>query len=63
MNIHLVFYFLGISIVFLSHLIMLGGSPGARSHALTNIFAGCCIAYYFMNKEGYTFLKILLTPA
>jgi hypothetical protein len=55
MNYHLVLYFIGISIVFLSHLMMLGGSPGARNHALMNLFAGVCIAYYFMNKEGYIY--------
>ena len=53
MDIHLALYFLGISIVFLSHLMMLGGSTGARNHAILNLFAGLCIAYYFMNKEGY----------
>ena len=53
MDIHLALYFLGISIVLLSHLVMLGGSPGARNHAITNLFAAGCIAYYFMNKEGY----------
>ena len=53
MDLHLAFYFLGISIVFLTHLMMLGGSTGARNHALTNLFAGACIAYYFMNREGY----------
>jgi len=53
MDIHLIFYFIGIAIVFASHLMMLTGSPGARNHALLNLFAAACIAYYFMNKEGY----------
>lgn len=53
MGIHLIFYFIGIAIVFASHIMMLNGPPGARNHALVNIFAATCIAYYFMNKEGY----------
>jgi len=53
MDLHLVFYFIGIAIVFLSHIVMLGGSDGMRNHALLNLFAAACIAYYFMNKEGY----------
>ena len=53
MDIDLVFYFIGIAIVFLSHIVMLGGSDGMRNHALLNLFAAACIAYYFMNKEGY----------
>jgi len=24
-----------------------------RPHALINLFAALCIAYYFMNKEGF----------
>ena len=52
MDIHLILYFIGISIVLLSHLLMLQ-IPAARSHALVNLFAAACIAYYFMNKEGY----------
>ncbi len=53
MDIHLIFYFIGIAIVFASHIMMLPGSPGMRNHALLNLFAATCIAYYFMNKEGY----------
>ncbi len=52
MNIHLIFYYIGISIVILSHIYMLT-IPSMRSHALLNLFAAACIAYYFMNKEGF----------
>jgi hypothetical protein len=53
MDIHLIFYYIGILIVFVTHIAMLRSSPAARAHALTNLFAACCIAYYFMNKEGF----------
>jgi len=54
MDLHLVFYYLGISIIFLSHIGMLfNKSAGARTHAAVNLFAGACIAYYFMNKEKF----------
>jgi len=52
MNIHLIFYYIGISIIFLSHISMLA-LPSMRLHAILNLFAACCIAYYFMNKEGF----------
>lgn len=53
MDLHLIFYFIGIAIVFTSHAMMLSGSPGMQNHAILNLFAAACIAYYFMNKEGY----------
>ena len=54
MDLHLVFYYLGISIIFLSHIGMLfNKSADARIHAATNLFAAVCIAYYFMNKEKF----------
>jgi hypothetical protein len=49
-----VFYYLGISIIFFSHIGMLfNKSAEARMHAAANLFAGACIAYYFMNKEKF----------
>ena len=54
MNLHLVFYYIGISIILLSHIGMLfNKSAEARTHAAVNLFAAACIAYYFMNKEKF----------
>lgn len=55
MNVHLAFYYIGISIIFLSHIYMLVTdfhSDSMKVHAWINLFAALCIAYYFMNKEG-----------
>jgi len=53
MDIHLVFYYLGISIIFLSHITMAMNPGPMRIHAYVNLFAAACIAYYFMNKEEF----------
>ena len=53
MNVHLLSYFLGIAIIFLSHGYMLVKMPSMRSHSILNLFAASCIAYYFMHREGY----------
>ena len=54
MDQHLIFYYIGILIVFGTHAFMLfSDNQSMQMHAGVNIFAGCCIAYYFMNKEGF----------
>lgn len=57
MNVHLFFYYIGIAIVFLTHIYMLV-KPGMnmqqmKMHAIINIVAALFIAYYFMNREGF----------
>jgi len=54
MNLHLLFYYIGISIVFLTHAYMLT-VPAMRAHAVLNLVAAACIAYYFTHKEGFIF--------
>jgi len=52
MDFHLLAYYIGIAIVFLTHIyLFLGGRMTA--HAGLNLAAAVLIAYYFMNKEGF----------
>lgn len=56
MDFHLVCYYIGIAIVFISHIFMLVNplkEDAMNSHAVVNIIAACLIAYYFMYKEKY----------
>lgn len=54
---HLVAYYIGIFIIFGSHLYMVAGNPMAqlqmKQHAYLNLVAGLLIAYYFMHTQGY----------
>lgn len=49
---HLIAYYLGILIIFFSHVYMIYKS-GPNTHSVINIVAVLLIAYYFMNKEEY----------
>jgi tRNA C32,U32 (ribose-2'-O)-methylase TrmJ len=53
MNIHLLAYFIGITILFLSHAYMLVKMPSMRDHSILNLVAASLVAYYFMHREGY----------
>ena len=54
MNLHLIAYYIGILVIFITHLLMLkSNSPDMRSHAVVNLVAGSLIAYYFMHREGF----------
>ena len=55
MDRHLIMYYIGIAIVFASHVYMLAMKPNTEMlvHSVLNVVAACMIAYYFMNKEGY----------
>lgn len=53
MDIHLIFYYVGITIVVLSHIYTLSTVPSMYAHSVANLVAAACIAYYFMNKEGF----------
>ena len=52
MDIHLLAYYIGILIVFATHIYLLVGGH-MTAHAGLNLLAGALIAYYFMNKEGF----------
>ena len=56
MDIYLVSYYIGIFIVFFSHIYMLFTKTSNKMmifHAYLNLFAAFLIAYYFMHKEGF----------
>ena len=58
MDLHLISYYIGIFVVFASHIYLLTMSNGISSdimqmHSYANLMAASLIAYYFMNKEGF----------
>lgn len=55
MDIHLIAYYIGIFIVFASHIYVLVDKPTdtIKIHSFVNLIAGVLIAYYFMNKEKF----------
>ncbi len=52
-DVHLVSYYIGISIVFLTHIFMLFQMPSMRMHSLINLLGAVMIAYYFMARERF----------
>jgi hypothetical protein len=52
MDFHLLAYYIGIAIVFGSHIYLIV-QGGITAHSGLNLAAGGMIAYYFMNKEGF----------
>ena len=52
MDIHLISYYIGIFIVFTTHIYMLiiSSSNDMKIHSILNIMGAIFIAYYFMNK-------------
>lgn len=48
---HLISYYIGISIIFLTHIFMLFQMPSMRMHSIINLVAALMIAYYFMFRE------------
>lgn len=57
MDRHLIAYYIGIFIVFASHIYVLAmkemSMNDMKTHSYINLAAALCIAYYFMNKEGF----------
>lgn len=52
-DVHLISYYVGISIIFLTHMFMLVKMPSMRMHSIINLFAAVMIAYYFMSREKF----------
>ena len=50
---HLIAYYIGIAIVFITHFFMLY-QPNMKMHAFINLIAASLIAYYFMDKEFFS---------
>ena len=53
MDKHLIAYYIGITIVFGTHIMMAINSSGMNKHAMMNLAAVVLIAYFFMNQQGY----------
>lgn len=51
MEIHLLSYYIGILLIFLVNSYTLVSNSKVQYLPQINIFAGMCIAYYFINKE------------
>ena len=51
-NNHLIAYYIGIAIVFITHFFMLY-EPKMKLHAFINLVGAFLIAYYFMDKEYF----------
>lgn len=51
MNIHLIFYYIGILLLVIVNIMIAVQMPSVRPYAIVNLVAVACIAYYFMNKE------------
>lgn len=55
MDQHLIAYYIGIFIVFASHIYLLSISKNSVmiQHSYVNLTAALLIAYYFLHKEGF----------
>lgn len=55
LDLHLISYYIGIFIVFFSHVYVLLNKPSymMQVHSYINIVGALMIAYYFMHKENF----------